>query len=246
MPHTAFDGDFAHFMAHSDEKAVLARALTDQLTRTRSRSLLDVGAGDGTLAVPLARVVDRYVAVESHPDYAAALAAAGLTVLPGPFPTPVPGKFDTVLACHVISYRADPDGGTGGTRDFLEAAWDLVAPGGQLVVITHRGLVDDWARMRAALDWAGSDPAPAFDRLKAHLTQMGELTVDQIVSHLSCTTATDMVRGLAFMAAYGREPARSQFLSRTQEIAALLGPYRTPAGYRFPFTHLRLTVRRPS
>lgn len=72
------------------------------------RSVLDVGAGFGALAVPLARRVERLTALEPSPAMAAALgrqvARAGLrnvTVVPAPWgAVPVPAH-DLVLCAHV-------------------------------------------------------------------------------------------------------------------------------------------------
>lgn len=244
VTHTAFDDDFAFFLAHTDEKAVLAAELTDRLTANGARSLLDIGAGDGTLATALAAAVDRYVAVEAHPGFAATLASAGLPVITATFPTPIDETFDAVLGCHVVSFRRGQDQ-RARTHALVRAAFELLTPGGQLTLVTHRGTRDDWSRLLGALGWAGAHPPAGFTDLTDQLTGLGPLEVTPVTTHLTCATLAETIRGLGFMAAYGREPARSQFHARAGDLAPLLEQYRTPAGYRFPITHLLLTVTRP-
>lgn len=72
------------------------------------RSALDVGAGFGALAVPLARRLERVTALEPSPPMAAALrrqvARAGLrnvTVLPARWGETQPARHDLVLCAHV-------------------------------------------------------------------------------------------------------------------------------------------------
>jgi hypothetical protein len=99
------------------------------------RSILDIGAGDGRLAVPVAQLVESYVAVEADEARAEALLESGLSVIQGRFPdVDVPGNFDLVVASHSI-----PDSEMMYER-FLGSAWGRVRGlHGCLLVITFVG-----------------------------------------------------------------------------------------------------------
>jgi ubiquinone/menaquinone biosynthesis C-methylase UbiE len=101
-----------------------------------ARDVLDIGAGDGTLAEMLAPQVERYVCLDISGTLLAAaqrrlnrarnvgLCCADMHALP--FPS---GRFSLVLLFNVLAYAEDP------TRVLSEAA-RMLAPGGKLALVT--------------------------------------------------------------------------------------------------------------
>ena len=118
-----------------NQRRVLGRTIASEVRRRRVRTLLDIGAGDGRLAVPVARLVESYVAVEADEARAEALREAGLSVIKGRFPdVDVPGDFDLVVASHSLPDNEEAYQG------FLGSAWGRVRDRhGSLLVITFVG-----------------------------------------------------------------------------------------------------------
>src|SRR5665213_2329563 len=92
--------------ARWDQAEVLTACILGFVRDRRARSVLDIGAGRGLVAVPVAAAVKRYVAVEKEPSGAEALRAAGLDVVQGTFPVALDERFDLVVSSHSI-----PEGG---------------------------------------------------------------------------------------------------------------------------------------
>lgn len=105
----------------------------------RARAVLDIGAGDGTIAELLARQVDRYVCFDVSQKLLSA-ASQRLTRVPTvalvrgdmhalPFPD---GRFELVLLSNVLAYAEEP-------ARALDEALRVIRPGGELLISTlHR------------------------------------------------------------------------------------------------------------
>lgn len=145
---------------------VVARQLTERLRPDASR-VLDVGCGQGTQALRLARLGYEVTALDSSPKMLAALESslvaepakvrdrvqvvrADATRLAGTFS---PGCFDVVLCHGLLMYFADPG-------PVLTDLARMLAPGGTLSLLvrnadglaTRPGLQGDWTAALAAFD----------------------------------------------------------------------------------------------
>jgi SAM-dependent methyltransferase len=101
--HSTYQKEFEHFLSRTDEKEIFAKLITRFIKKNHIRSLLDIGAGDGRLALKIAKKVKTYVAVEQNPIFVKSLRAAGLNVIAKPFPCDIDRQFDMVLLSHVLS-----------------------------------------------------------------------------------------------------------------------------------------------
>ena len=98
---------FRAFLDHTTEKQDLFAALKRRIEVAGAQSLLDIGAGNGDLAIPLSELVTTYLAIEPKPDFAAKLMANGIKVINSAFPCDFGGTFDAVLASHVIPWETN-------------------------------------------------------------------------------------------------------------------------------------------
>jgi SAM-dependent methyltransferase len=230
---------FTRFMAHTDQAAVFLREVGGYVARHRVASVLDIGAGNGALAIPLSRRVRRYVAVERDPGYVRRLREHGVEVVAGAFPVPVDGVHDLVVMSHALSYEEENH------HDMLRAAWELVAPGGRLLVVVHRGGPDtDWGRLLAGAGMGGfvGPLARSLDELVPTLSAMGPLETRDVVTTVAAGDVRDMVELLSFVAPRGEQ---EEFLRHGAELTGLLDRgHRTASGYSFPFRNAFLCVRR--
>lgn len=148
---------------------VVARQLAAHLPDLPSRRVLDIGCGQGTQAVLLARRGHFVTGLDSSAqllgDFRAALAAEPAEVanrvhlvqgqaeaVAGLFP---PSRFDAVLCQGVLMYLPDPD-------PLLDAIAQVLAPGGIVSLLVRNGdalamrpgLLGDWDSVGKAFDGA--------------------------------------------------------------------------------------------
>ncbi len=214
---------------------MLANTIVGFVTERGARSLLDIGAGSGGVAVPVARSVERYVAVEQDPIAAQALRDAGLDVVEATFPVEIRDRFDLVVSSHSI-----PEGGVELYEPFLSRAWERVAPGGLLLVITFKGsndsplfrLSERVLRRTYAVD-------PRYTAMLEILAGYGDVRIAKTRSHAETTEFSDIA------ALYGPwfwrsddEAVRNEPLVR----AALDDGFTVGGTYRFPSEHHVIAV----
>src|SRR5262249_38101050 len=100
---------------------MLVRRVGRLIARYKVKSLLDIGAGFASTAVPLSKMVTRYVAVENNRERSSALQKAGLEVTTCSFPLSLVEQFDMVLCSHSV-----PEINLSLYPAFLESAWQAV------------------------------------------------------------------------------------------------------------------------
>jgi SAM-dependent methyltransferase len=226
----------------SDEKQVYVTTFTNYISHYGANSLLDIGAGDGQVALPISDIVEHYVAIEQNPQYAARLRQAGKQVIEEVFPTEVEDSYDLVLMSHVISHTA------GEHTTLVAPAWELVKPDGHLLVVTHRGIEqDDWSQLldRIGLGYGGRFNENLHDCL-SDLRTKGETEVQNVTSTLTTDNASSMIAAMAFLASNGEQPRYDAFMDRANEVEAILGDkYQTAKGLSFPFLHPFVSTHKP-
>ncbi|MDA8051531.1 MAG: class I SAM-dependent methyltransferase [Rhodospirillales bacterium] len=132
------------------------RLILELLGGMRGKSVLEIGCGDGDLALDLARRGARVVGIDSSPRMIAAAraraeaergeaeflvaAAAGL-----PFAS---ARFDLVVAVTILCFVAD-------ARPVFAEIARVLRPGGRLV-IGELGRWNSWAAVRRVRAWSGS------------------------------------------------------------------------------------------
>ncbi|MEU7579262.1 methyltransferase domain-containing protein [Streptomyces sp. NPDC041068] len=225
-------------MARQLDEQIAARFPVGQRLR-----VLDVGMGQGTQALRLARAGHKVTGVEQDPDMIAAARAAlaeepegirgRVRIVEGDgHQTGVhflPGSFDVVLCHGVLMYVEEPDA-------LLAGLARMLAPGGLLSLLVRNG---DALAMRPGLagDWAGA--LDSFDSV-AYRNRIG---VDARADRLDALTAT--LAGIAaplqvwygvrvFTDTVGDDPAlpsdaELESLLAVEERAGRLDPYRRVA-----------------
>ena len=221
---------FEKFLAHTDQTRVFVAELSRYIAHYRTHSILDIGAGNGALAVPISRRVEKYVAVERNRDHATRLRDCGVAVIEGSFPLPLTGSYDLVVMSHVISYEESNYG------DLISAASERVAPGGCMLIVAHRGGAgSDWGRLltRIGMDRFIHSPATIYDEIVSMLKGIGTVEAREVTTTVMADNAQDMLEVLAFTAPSGHY---QEFMKNGNELAGILNSeYRTDTGYSFPF-----------
>lgn len=226
----------------SDEKEIYTAKFSEYANRYGATSLLDIGAGDGQVALPLSEIVEDYLAIEQNSQYAARLRKAGKHVIEAVFPTELENSYDLVLMSHVISHT------TGEHTALVPPAWELVNPGGHLLVVTHRGIGQDhWSQL---LDRIGLGYSEHFnDNLRnciSDLQSRGESELQNVTSTLTIDNIGSMIAAMAFLASNGDRIRHCAFMERETEVAAILDDrYQADGHFSFPFSHLFVSTEKP-
>lgn len=230
---------FHAFLDHTSEKKDLFAVLKRRLEATGAQSLLDIGAGNGDLAIPLSELVNVYVAIEPKPDFAAKLNGSGLTVINAAFPCEVDGMFDVVLASHVIPWEK------GESEVFLSAAWKHLNPGSYFMMITYDEEISEWGEL---LKISGlSIPNVGQGHLEGYkhlLTHWGKLEVESITTYVETESLDEMLLALSFVYADGKPEDAERFQKNEVVREALESHYHANGRYRFPFTHYLLQTEK--
>lgn len=235
-----YDRAFAVFLEHTDEKERLFDAIAERIRVGGAISLLDIGAGNGDLAIPLARLVGRYLAVEQKPTFLKVLQRAGLRVVGASFPFVIEEQFDLVLVSHALPYKAED------YRPFLDQAWVCVAPGGSLLGITYHRDQGEWRDLLIACGFPEKQSEAArFEGLKTYLSRLGQTTVDVVTTHVCTSSVADMLSALSFVYSDGEPGKVSLFRKKSADLTRSLDThYHNAEGYRFPFQHVFLQTQK--
>ncbi len=234
-----YQNDFENFLSHTDEKRVLFEKIKEYLVRFKIKSLMDIGAGNGLLAIPLAKEGREYLAVEPKPNFAQKLRDAGLKVVEREFPADIGGTFDMVLSSHSISYRKES------YKPFIKKAVDLLNPNSVFLLITHRGQDDDWTNLMGKIWKENSDyNRIGFNEIIELLYSLGEVKMEKVTTWVKTDDLNSMIQALAFVASDSKPEKKSEFLRNLPKLEKVLdSQYKDADGYSFPFQHFFITTK---
>jgi SAM-dependent methyltransferase len=232
MYQQAYKNDFEKFLSHTNEKEMLLEEILHEIEKHNAKSLLDIGAGNGLLSIPLSKRVERYVAIESKKSFVEKLQKAGLEVIHDSFPCTVQEQFDIVLSSHSLSYSKD------NFEPYVRSAWERVTEGGELLIITYRGEEDDWTLLMKGLD---EDPIDrnklGYANLLALVKSLGKVELRKVKTIAKADSLEDMIEALSFVASDGIPEKKKKFLENHLKLQQLLAAYKVDNGFEFPFWH---------
>jgi len=236
-----YASDFEVFLNNTDEKKVLLDYFSELINQDRVKSMLDIGAGNGLLSIPLSLRVEEYLAIEPNPKFSKTLRKNDIEVIDKSFPCSVDKSFDIVLSCHSIPHNISS------ATEFVQAAWQLVSPGGKLIIITYRSdEEDDWTKLMNCLgeNWLGTNTS-SYRSLIELLSSLGKVKVEKITSFVSSADLSVMIKALSFVYSDGKPELRDKFLEKEEILKkVLINDYFDGHEYTFPFQHFYLDVKR--
>ena len=237
---SAYSKSFAEFLAHTNEKSVLTERIAHLIKSTNTKSVLDIGAGNGEVSFPLAKLVDHYLAVEHKEDYARKLRDGGITVVQDTFPCTIDSKTDLVLISHSLPPLQTGDMGW---ELFLRTAFAQVAEGGRLALITFEDEASEWDTFvrGAGLEWHRTREERITPMMQ-YLEQFGNVEKEIITTHVQTDTAAGLQKALAFVWSDGDEAHTNYFMQNEAVREYLEKNHAVEGGYSFPFHHYLLLV----
>jgi SAM-dependent methyltransferase len=222
----------------SDQSQILADSIAEFVTERGARSLLDIGAGNGRVAIPLSGQVSRYLAVEKNTSHCEALRHAGLDVINAIFPVEIDEQFDMVVASHSI-----PEADAAFYEPFLAQAWKLVAARGLLLIITFKA-VSNSPISRLAEEIAGRkyQDDHRYTLMTKILSTYGDVAIAERTSHFASEEFSDIAT--VFGSWFWRSAEEESKVKPLLEIAMQTrfrvgGEYRVPTPHRFVATTKR-------
>ena len=233
----AYKNDFEKFLAHTNEKKILLSEIVSEIEKRQVKSMLDIGAGNGLLSIPLSKHVVEYLAVEPTDSFVETLKSAGLETIHGSFPMSIVKRFDMVLTSHSVSFLRDR------VEAFVRSAFEHVNESGVLLIVTYSGKEGPWGELIRKLD---QEQSPIeFIEYKELLTlveTIGKVDVRKVKTTVETDTLEDMIDALTFIASNGIPELKAQFLMKKEQIVDFLGSYKKGTGYVFPFLHYFVVV----
>lgn len=234
----SYKNDFEKFLDFTDEKKVLLDEIHKEINKYQVKSMLDIGAGNGLLSIPLSKKVTSYSAVESKTNFANKLKSAGLKTTEAEFPCQVEGSYDLVLASHVISYKKDK------YEPFIRKAWELVNNGKVILIVTYRGQEDDWTKLMRSLNQPPEDNnRSGYNKIIELLFSLGEVKIKKAITTVKTKNLAEMIDALSFVASDGTPERKEKFMGQKNKIEKFLkSKYLTENGFEFPFQHYFITT----
>lgn len=212
-----------------NQKDVLFKEIVKIVKNIHARSILDIGAGDGSLATRISRTVPTYIAVEKNRYFTERLLAENIRVIQGTFPFKIKGLFDLVLISHAIPEKKDE------YRRFLLYAWKKVRKGGALLIITFKGQGGWNTAFNDLLKNTISDEA-LYSHMLTILNKFGKVQTKKIKSILKSKNSDSIIKLLA--------GARKFKKQQDQKLQRKLGKYKSMGVYIVPTTHNVLIVKK--
>lgn len=243
--HTEYPNDFQDFLNLTDEKQVILDFLKVKIRERGIKSILDIGAGNGDLSIPLSKLVKTYVAVEQQPGFAQTLRDNGIKVYEKEFPCEIiESSFDLVLACHSIPHHLKQ------FSPFLDAAWQKTKFGGCLMIITYRtNQANHWTDLMNTIgeDWVEKNAFGYEQQLEKFHQLWGyppKINCEQMVTFVSSPDISKMLNALAFVYSDANPIKKNRFMEHEETItAALMNKYYN-GEFKFPFIHYCIWAER--
>jgi len=230
---------FQKFLTHTDKKKILLKEITKRILNNNASSLLDIGAGNGELAVPLSVLVINYVAIEQKPDYVKRLQDTSLKVINKSFPCEIIEKFDFILASHSLPWEEKE------YKLFIESAINLLTDKGLFLGVTFDDERSSWAGLLINCDLKSDQRRNGrLMHMEDWLSRYYLLKKTLITTQVKTHSLDDIMASLAFVYSDGDAQKIEVFLNNNNVKEYIGQKNKDKYGYYFPFQHIFLEVNK--
>lgn len=232
----SYEKDFQKFLSLTNEKEVLLEKIKEKIKERKVSSLLDIGAGDGLLSLPLSNEVKRYLAIEESDYFTEELERKGLKVKKGSFPLDIEDTFDMVLVSH-----SHPDSGY---EQFISSAYNLLALNGCLLLITYKDRDSEWVNLLREVGEEGVEmERVGYQELSKYMQTLGRVNIEKEISIVTAPTAEELFNALSFVFSDGDEEKKERFSLHKERLCAIFKlRYNTGKVFSFPFQHFFISL----
>ena len=237
-----YASSFDSFLKCTDQKEVFLDSFTAHIKKLKVDSLLDIGAGSGDPAVRLSRLVQDYVAIDRNEIFIKRLQSHNLEAIKADFikdDVRLKRKFDLVLCSFVIPHDEN-------FEVFVNRAWNHVASGGHLLIVTQPDSDTEWAKFCQKINHKALWTYPNFiPLLLRHLGTLGSVSMKEVRTSVASGNYDDFFSALAFVASAGVTEIANSFYKNKGEIKRVIEKdYLKNGKYSFPFTNLFILCKK--
>ncbi len=231
---------FQKFLSLTNEKTVLFHAIKKLIRIAKPLSLLDIGAGNGDLAIPISKLVKKYLAIEQKLNYVQELKINKINVTRAYFPCNIEEKFDFVLASHSLPRKKKE------VTDFLNQALKILSKKGVFIAITYDNKIGDWHKMIRACGLHSRQVNKKIARLEVLRNwsnpshQSKEVMLETFVRSKDLN---NIIEALAFVYSDGDKVRIGEFEKNKKITDYLTKNYKRGQTYHFPFRHILFEIR---
>jgi len=235
---------FESFLKCTNEKKILLNSLSKYIKRLKIKSVLDIGAGNGSMAIPLSKMVNFYFAIEKNKIFVKKLQSEGIKVIEEDFlknDIKLEKRFDLVLCSYVIPHDKN-------FKKFVSKAWEYVSPKGYLLIITQRLSHDEWGRFCKKIKFKNYWDNPSFfPKLINYLKSLGKFSINEVISTIKAKKLNEFFLALTFIASEGEKEKEYLFYHNKNKIIAIINrDYIKKGSYEFPTKHYFIFCRKLS
>lgn len=232
--HSDYASSFQNYLKCTDEKRIFLQSFARYIKDLRIHSLLDIGAGNGDLAIPLSKLADKYVAVEKNGVFVKKLESEGVEVVKADFSKEdinIQGGFELVICSYVIRHDKE-------FAAFVAKAWRHVSPGGHLLIATHPDSTTEWERFCRKISLENVWSYPDFIALLInYLKALGKVSTEEVGTYIRSEDKDEFFSALAFVYSGGIKEIEESFYNNEAEIKEVIEEdYMKDGAYSFPFT----------
>ncbi len=231
---------FEYFLKNTDEKKIFLEVLTDYIKDNKCNSVLDIGAGNGDLSIPLSNIVQEYLAIEPILEQAEILKQNNIPVIQDFFPCNIDKRFDLVLCSHSTPGKPEK------FIPFINKGFELCKPGGNLLIITYNDAEIIWKTMleKCNLEWPGFHN-DRLRLLREFINQnFNNIEETEIITHISSNSYNEFIHALAFVYTDGKHSDKD-FINSKKVMQYINENHYKDGIYMFPFFHYKFSIKKP-
>lgn len=233
-----YSQSFAKFLAHTNEKAILLEQILKKIKQIEPANILDIGAGNGELALPVSKLVKNYLAVEYKSDYVEKLRSLSLNVIESAYPCEIEQKFDFILSSHSLPWKQEK------YKPFIECAMNQLSDKGVFLIITYDNESGDWFNLleKNELQLVRNN-SNRLGQMTEWLENTYKLNKETIIANVECEKMDDLIEALAFVYSDGDQNLINNFIGSEKVRAYIEEKYKFGDKYIFPFEHIFIILQ---
>lgn len=190
-----YKNSFSLFLKSTNEKKVILEFVKKNISLGKVKDVLDIGGGNGALALPLALLKKNVTVVEPNKQLAGKLNSRRIKYVNKTWENYKSSKkFDLVVAAYVVTYFKKKD-----LPKLIDKMYELVLPGGCLIIFTIDPKRGSWRGIHTYFyQLLGIEHKSSTYLLKSYLSKYKHVCSRSIKTLVKTKNISEMLKILAF------------------------------------------------